>query len=300
MASTYPNRHYQWGAQDGGRRSNALPPQTRSGPGSRGRRSSTARMARGLTARYYASDLPFAALYGQRGHRLGAPGRRSSTPTRRPASCRNIAFVDPPFLRRGQGDLRRRASARRHPPRPGVHVRRRPRVHRVAAVPARRAVHQLRRVGRLLRPRRAAPRPRRPREPPDLDKTGGSPASGSRACASRRSRAHEGGVSHMPVTHESILKLISYRFGLGYLNKRHRYASNIGRSFDFEHPNFELPTLPDPAAIARHPCAPMAGKRRARSRTTWRSSRARACSSGSATRSRRRPPTASSASPTGS
>ncbi len=43
-----------------------------------------------------------------------------------------------------------------------------------------------------------------------------------------------GGVSHMTVTHESILKLISYRFGLGHLNKRHRYASNIGRSFDFK------------------------------------------------------------------
>ena len=42
--------------------------------------------------------------------------------------------------------------------------------------------------------------------------------------------ARRGHVSHMTVTHESILKLISYRFGLGYLNKRHRYASNIGRS----------------------------------------------------------------------
>ena len=82
----------------------------------------------------------------------------------------------------------------------------------------------------------------------------------------------------MQVTHESILKLISYRFGLGYLNKRHRYASNIGRSMDFAHPNFALPSLPDPAAVARHPCAPMmAGKRRrARSPTTSRSSRARA------------------------
>src|SRR2546430_229677 len=29
-------------------------------------------------------------------------------------------------------------------------------------------------------------------------------------------------VSHMQVTHESILKLISHRFGLGDLNKRHR------------------------------------------------------------------------------
>jgi hypothetical protein len=63
-----------------------------------------------------------------------------------------------------------------------------------------------------------------------------------------------GGVNHMQLTHESILKLISYRFGLGYLNKRHRYASNIGRSMDFGHPNFSLPSLPDPTAIASHPC----------------------------------------------
>ena len=42
-----------------------------------------------------------------------------------------------PRRRRRQRPLGRRASARRHPPRPGVHVRRRPRLHRVAAVPAR-------------------------------------------------------------------------------------------------------------------------------------------------------------------
>jgi hypothetical protein len=48
------------------------------------------------------------------------------------------------------------------------------------------------------------------------------------------------------VTHESILKLISYRFGLGFLNKRHRYASQIGRTLDFEHPNFDVPDLPRP------------------------------------------------------
>ena len=59
----------------------------------------------------------------------------------------------------------------------------------------------------------------------------------------------------MTCTHESILKLITYRFGLGFLNKRHRYASNIGRSFDFSKRDFEPPTLPDPAAIAAIPCA---------------------------------------------
>jgi phospholipase C len=64
-----------------------------------------------------------------------------------------------------------------------------------------------------------------------------------------------GGVSHFPVTHESILKLISYKFGLGHLNKRHRYATNIGRSFRWKRKNMEPPTLPDPAAIAAVPCS---------------------------------------------
>ncbi len=59
----------------------------------------------------------------------------------------------------------------------------------------------------------------------------------------------------MTCTHESILKLISYRYGLGFLNKRHRYASNIGRSFDFSKRDFDPPELPDPAAIAAVPCA---------------------------------------------
>ena len=59
----------------------------------------------------------------------------------------------------------------------------------------------------------------------------------------------------MPITHESILKLISYRFGLGYLNKRHRYATNIGRSFDSEEATSSPPRLPDPAEIASTPCS---------------------------------------------
>ena len=66
--------------------------------------------------------------------------------------------------------------------------------------------------------------------------------------------ARRGYVSHMTVTHESILKLISYRFGLGYLNKRHRYASNIGRSFDWENPNFDVPNLPLPLPPVTTPC----------------------------------------------
>ena len=63
----------------------------------------------------------------------------------------------------------------------------------------------------------------------------------------------------MPVTHESILKLISYRFGLGHLNKRHRYASNIGRSFDFKRKNIEPPELPIPSSSRPHPAAAQGG-----------------------------------------
>ena len=70
---------------------------------------------------------------------------------------------------------------------------------------------------------------------------------GFRVLASRSPLYARGHVSHMTVTHESILKLVSYSFGLGYLSKRHRYASNIGRSFDWEHPNFAPPQLPNPA-----------------------------------------------------
>jgi phospholipase C len=64
-----------------------------------------------------------------------------------------------------------------------------------------------------------------------------------------------GRISHMTCTHESILKLISYRFGLGYLTKRHRYASNVGRSFDFSRRDLDPPDLPDPVAIAAVECA---------------------------------------------
>ena len=56
-------------------------------------------------------------------------------------------------------------------------------------------------------------------------------------------------VDHGLYGHESILKFISYRFGLGDLNTRMKFANNIGRSFDFWRPDFERPQLPDPPEI---------------------------------------------------
>jgi phospholipase C len=62
-------------------------------------------------------------------------------------------------------------------------------------------------------------------------------------------------VDHGLYGHESVLKLISYRFGLGDLTLRQAQARNIGLSFDWEHADFEVPALPDPPEVVTAPCA---------------------------------------------
>ncbi len=62
-------------------------------------------------------------------------------------------------------------------------------------------------------------------------------------------------MSHETLGFESILKLISYRFGLEPLTVRDRYATNIGRSFDWAKPQFDPPDLPDPVDVATRPCS---------------------------------------------
>ena len=169
-----------------------LPPQTERDRLHRGRRSSTAPSRSGVTrATYYNSDLPFAALYGARGLSWMQPIAQFYAQAAA-GTLPNICFVDPPFKDGGGGDghLRRRAPARRRAARAGLHVRRRPRLHGVAAVPPRRDVHQLRRVGRLLRPRQAAASsPTSGRTARTWTRTGASPASASPASRSRPSRA---------------------------------------------------------------------------------------------------------------
>ncbi|MGH2975084.1 MAG: alkaline phosphatase family protein [Solirubrobacterales bacterium] len=252
MDSTYPNRHYQWGAQDGGTRGNALP----SGGGFKWETIFDRAIARGLSARYYYSDLPFAALYGKRGAAWSHPVSQFYTDA---AAGRlpNIAFVDPSFVGEDQG-----TSGDEHP-------------------------HGDIRVGQafmsdVVHAFMESPQYKhgilfidydewggffehvRPRHVPDKRATPGNNATdygftGFRIpgiCVSPYSR--KGGVNHMNVTHESILKLISYRWKLGHLNKRHLNATNIGRSLDFESPDTSLPALPDPATVAKTPCSPQA------------------------------------------
>ncbi len=255
MASTYPNRHYQWGAQNGGQKSNLFPPQTEEAVGFTWETIFDRAVSRGLSVGYYASDLPFAGLYGSRGiawtrpmHRFYLDAAQGNLP--------NICFVDPPFRDGGGGGG---LSADEHP-------------------------HGDIRLGQAFMADVTnafveGPQYERGAMFINYDEWGGffdhvPPPFVPDDRANRRDIQEDwrlagfripgvaispwtrgGRVSHMNVTHESILKLISYRFQLGHLNKRHRYASNIGRTFNWRRPNFDPPELPSSQSVAATPCA---------------------------------------------
>ena len=256
MASTYPNRHFQWGAQNGGQKGNEFPPEV---PGQEtGFTWETIfdrAEANGVSVGYYNSDLPFAALYGLRGLAWTKPISAFYTQAAA-GTLPNICFVDPPFKDGGGGDG---TSADEHP-------------HgdiRLGQAFVSDVAHAFMESPQYERGAlfinydewggffdHVKPRfvPDDLRNPADVNEDWGM--SGFRVpgvCISPYTR--KGGVSHMPVTHESILKLISYKFGLGHLNARHRYATNIGRTFNFKRKNLEPPELPDPSTIATTPCS---------------------------------------------
>ena len=171
------------------------------------------------------------------------------------------------------------------------------------AVPARGAVHQLRRVGRLLRPRQAPPRARRPRQPRRprqrlvADRLP-HPRGRDLPLHPRRAqgRARQPHDLHPRVDPEADLLPLRARLPeqAPPLRLQHR-------------PQLRLqPAQVRPARAARpgrdrgDPVLARRQRRAARSSTTWSRSRPRACSSGSATRCRRSPTTRSSATPTGS
>jgi phospholipase C len=62
-------------------------------------------------------------------------------------------------------------------------------------------------------------------------------------------------VSHQVCTPVSILKMISYRFGLPPLNRRLAYSPNVARSFDWQSkPRLDVPPLPTPPHIVGQQC----------------------------------------------
>jgi phospholipase C len=266
LASTWPNRYYKWSAQSGGLKNNTIAP-----GGNNWETIFDRAIGRGVSARYYASDLPFAALFGARA------GAWINPITRYYADCAagtlpNIAIVDPPY---GDGRGSDGLSADEHP---------------LGDVRLGQAF-QADVVNAFVRspcyPRGAlfliydewggffdhVPPPHVPDDRANSDLFEDFGQMGFRVPAiavspyARRAKPRwpwERGngygrkrfdIDHGLYGHESILKFISYRFGLGDLNTRMQYANNIGRSFEWHRPDFEVPSLPDPPEIVTQPCA---------------------------------------------
>src|SRR5688572_14868188 len=93
MCSTWPNRYYMWSASSGGIKNNTPPVAT---AGNQWETIFDRATGRGLSARYYNSDLPFSAVWGARGATWTRPLAEYY------ADCAlgtlpNVSFVDPPF-----------------------------------------------------------------------------------------------------------------------------------------------------------------------------------------------------------
>ena len=208
-------------------------------------------IGRGLSARYYNSDLPFAAV--SRGAAWTNPIARYYEDCAA-GTLPNIAIVDPPFKDGGGGDG---LSADEHP----LGDTRLGQAFMADVVNAFVTSRNFRRGAIFVvydewggffdhvRPPRAVDG----RPAPTSTRTSPRWASASRPWRSRPTRRIEAPAIAWTTARTGsspFLKLISYRFGLGYLNKRHRYARNIGRSFNWSRPDFMPPKLPDPPQIA--------------------------------------------------
>ena len=252
LASTWPNRYYKWSAQSGGRKDNDPPLDT---AGNQWETIFDRALGRGVSARYYNSDLPFSAVWGARGASWTRPLAEFY------ADCAlgtlpSVSFVDPPFRDGGGGDG---ISADEHP---HGDVR----LGQAWMADVVRAFTQSRcyRRGALFVvydewggffDHVTPPRVRDARSSRDLDEDFGQ--MGFRIPAVAVSPFARGGrVRHARLGFESILKLISYRWGLGSLTVRDRYATNIAETFRFpRRPDYDVPDLPDPEHVASRPCS---------------------------------------------
>jgi phospholipase C len=257
LASTWPNRYYKWSAQSGGRVNNDPPVDTL---GNQWETIFDRALSKGVSARYYNSDLPFSVVWGPRAVPWTNPIERYYLDCAA-GTLPQISIVDPPFRDGGGFDGN---SADEHPlgdVRLGQAL--------MADV-----VHAFMKSPNW---RRGAlfiiydewggffDHVRPPSVPDDrssssLDQDFGQMGFRTPAVAispyARNRRAGRGRfrVNHGLYGHESILKLIEYRFGLGSLVKRDARARNIGLAFDFHRPDFEVPDLPDPSWVASRPC----------------------------------------------
>jgi phospholipase C len=256
LGPTWPNRYYKWSAQSGGLINNNPPAGT---AGNQWETIFDRALSRGVSARYYNSDLPFSAVWGARGATWTNPINRFYSDCAA-GTLPNISIVDPPFKDGGGGDG---LSADEHP----LGDVRLGQAFMADVLNAFVRSPNYKRGALFLiydewggffdhvRP----PRVPDDRASRDLDKDFGQmgfrvPSVVVSPYARSKRKRGRYRVDHGKFGHESILKLISHRFGIGYLNKRHRYAANIGHALDWEFPDFEIPQLPDPPEVATAAC----------------------------------------------
>jgi phospholipase C len=257
LASTWPNRYYKWSAQSGGRMNNDPPVETL---GNQWETIFDRAMSKGVSARYYNSDLPFSAVWGPRGIPWTNPITRYYVDCAA-GTLPNIAFVDPPFRDGGGFDGN---SADEHPL---GDVR----LGQAFMADVVRAFVQSPNYSRgalfiiydewggffdHVRPPSVAD----DRQSSNLDEDFGqmgfrTPAVAVSPFARGKRKGDRFRVDHGLYGHESIVKFITYRFGLGDLVKRDAMARNIGLSFDWDRPDADPPDLPDPSHIASRPCS---------------------------------------------
>jgi phospholipase C len=262
MASTWPNRYYMWSGQSGGLNNNTPPVATAGNQWNTifdlALKNNPANVPspNAITARYYNSDLPFSAVWGARGANWTRPIAEYYADCAA-GTLANITFVDPPFRDGGGFDGN---SADEHP-----HGDVRLGQAFMADVVRAFTESPNYKTGALfvvydewggffdhVRPPVAA----------DDRAKDGFGQMGFRIPAlaispytrNARPRRRAARVKHGLYGFESILKFMSWRWGLGTLNARHAAAANIATTFDFKRPNFDVPDLPDPTWVASKPC----------------------------------------------
>ena len=250
LGPTYPNREYMHAAQSYGHKTNYLPVNEQGFPDT----TIWAACERaGVPHRYYYSDIPVSALWGQ------TAVRRSGRVEEYYAQCAtgtlpNVCFVDPPFgPQLAAGDVR--ADEHPHGDVRAGQAFMSDVVHAFMESP------QWKRGALFIvydewggffdhvRP------PRVPDDRNNRNLAEDFGQMGMRIPAVGISPYAPKAVSHSIYGFESILKMIEWRFGLKPLTKRDRYAQNIARSFDWtSKPRLTPPALPDPATVMSQPC----------------------------------------------
>jgi phospholipase C len=254
LGPTFPNREYLWAAESYGQKRNSFPPEAGHNSGFPPNTIFAALDRAGVSNRYFFNDLPTAGLWGQ--HGLSRSARMDEYYARcASGTLPAVSFVDPVF-----GALAgptQGVSGDEHP-----HGDIQTGQAFVADVALAFMESPQYRRGALfvvydegggffdhVRP------PRMPdqRNSRNLDEDFGQ--LGWRIPSVAISPyARRGHVDHGIYTPVSILKMISYRYGLPPLNRRLAYSANIARSFDWSRPRLDRVPLPDPPNIVSRPC----------------------------------------------